>query len=118
MNIPQAVAHSIHHNLDIVGAMPDITELPVEKLEEVIEKYILDLQHTLTNAIQWYGESFLRDGKINEFARYLKDCGVDIPESQLREICRGIYMIKDVDCRGYIGTDNADVYYVCMAIDF
>lgn len=60
MSIEACIAHAIQRDLDILEALPEIQQLPVEQLENYIERYVTEIQESLYVIIDEVGEPYLR----------------------------------------------------------
>ena len=60
MTIEACIAHAIHKDLDILEALPDVYEVPIEELEPHIDGYIQNLQQSLVKAIKTLGEPYIK----------------------------------------------------------
>ncbi len=60
MSIEACIAHAIHKDLDIIEALPNVYELPIEQLEHHIDGYIHQLQQNLVEAIKTLGEPYIK----------------------------------------------------------
>src|SRR5687767_13060684 len=47
MTIDACIAHAIHSDLDIIEALPEVQDLPVEELESYVERFVLNVQESL-----------------------------------------------------------------------
>src|SRR3989344_8150358 len=60
MSIDACIAHAIHSDLDILEALPEVHEIPVDDLEPYIERFVVNVQESLYSVIVDYGEPYLR----------------------------------------------------------
>lgn len=117
MTIEACVAHAIHKDLDILEALPNIYDLPVEKLEEHIDTYIRTLQQTMLQTIRSLGERYLRSKDAAGLCITCLRAGVTLPPEMLLKMCQTILQLSALDAR-FIADDNngTSVYYMKLAL--
>jgi hypothetical protein len=54
------IHRAIHKDLDIIEALPEVYDLPMEQLEEHIDNYIRNLQQDLVRTVKTHGEPYLK----------------------------------------------------------
>lgn len=117
MSIETCVAHAIHKDLDIVEALPEIQELPVEELEIYVERYVLGVQESLLNVIRACGEPFIRAKDAAGLCAACLDAGVTLPPRMLLKMCQTIVHLNMLDARFILDTEEGKtLYYVKLAI--
>ncbi|MCK5016367.1 MAG: hypothetical protein KAS32_04770, partial [Candidatus Peribacteraceae bacterium] len=60
MSIDACIAHAIHNDLDILEALPEVHDLPMEEMESYIEQYVSTMHETMRSAIVQFGNTFVR----------------------------------------------------------
>lgn len=117
MSIDACIAHAIHSDLDILEVLPEVHELPMEDLENYIERFVVDIQSTLRGVITNRGEPFLRSKDAAGLCATCLEAGVNLPPSTLLKICQTIMQLIAVDARFVLDTDEgASLYYVKMTV--
>ncbi len=117
MSIEACIAHAIHKDLDILEALPEVYELPIESLEPHIEQYIQQLQETLVKTIKTLGEPYI---KAKDPAGLCVTClraGVKLPPEMMLRMCRTILQLSTIEAR--FVADNAEgtsLYYMKLAL--
>ncbi len=113
MSIEACIAHAIHKDLDILEALPEVYELPLEQLENHIEHYIQGLQDTLVKTIKTIGEPYIKAKDAAGLCITCLRAGVNLPPEMLLKMCRTILQLSTIEAR-FIA-DNAEgtsVYYM------
>lgn len=117
MSIEACIAHAIHKDLDIIEALPDVYELPVEELETHIDGYIHQLQSSLVKTIKTLGEPYM---KAKDAAGLCITClrsGVTLPPEMMLKMCHTILQLSAIEAR-FIA-DNAEgssIYYMKLTL--
>lgn len=117
MSIEACIAHAIHKDLDILEALPDVYEMPVEELEQQIDGYIQALQQNLVQTIKALGEPYLKAKDAAGLCITCMRAGVALPPEMLLKMCQTILELSALDAR-FIA-DNAEgvsVYYMKMSL--
>ena len=92
MTIEAAIAHAIHIDLDIIQALPEVQETPVDRLEEFIESYIKSIQASMVEAAlsgSWENPE--------ELYGVFQKCGVDVPDTMLRTMSDTVCALHSQD---------------------
>ena len=117
MTIDACIAHAIHSDLDIIEALPEVSDLPVEELEVYVEKYVLKIQESLYNVIINTGDQFLRSRDSAGLAATCLEAGVALPPHMLLRMCQTIMNLAQIDAKFILDTEEGkSLYYVKMAI--
>ena len=117
MSIDACIAHAIHSDLDIVEALPEVADLPVEELESYVERFVLNVQEALYNVIADHGEPYLRSKDAAGLCATCLDAGVSLPPPMLLRMCQTIVGLLELDAKFILDTDEGKtLYYVKMAI--
>lgn len=116
MTIEACIAHAIHSNLDIVEALPEIHDLPVEELETYVERYVLAVQKSLCSVINENGDRYLRSHDAAGLCATCLESGINLPPKMLLKMCQTIVDLTSLDAKFILDTDEASLYYVKMAI--
>jgi hypothetical protein len=113
MSIEACVAHAIHKDLDIIEALPDVYELPFERLEEHIDQYIRSLQQNLVKAISSLGEPYLKSKDAAGLCITCLRSGISLPAEMMLKMCQTILQLSSIDARFIAdNADGASVYYM------
>jgi hypothetical protein len=117
MSIDACIAHAIHSDLDILEALPEVHDIPVEDLEPYIERYVVGVQSTLREVIVERGDPYIRSKDAAGLCATCLDAGVSLPPSMLLKICQTIMQLVTIDARFILDTEEgASLYYVKMAV--
>lgn len=116
MTIEACIAHAIHSNLDIVEALPEIHDLPVEELETYVERYVLAVQKSLCSIISETGDRYLRSHDAAGLCATCLESGVNLPPKMLLKMCQTIVDLNSLDAKFILDTDESSLYFVKMAI--
>lgn len=117
MTIDTCIAHAIHKDLDIIEALPEIQDLPVEQLEPYVERYVSEMHEALCNVIRDHGEKYLRCQDSAGLCAAVLESGVALPPRMLLRMCQTIIQLQLLDARFILDTDEgASLYFVKMAI--
>ena len=117
MSIEACIAHAIHKDLDIIEALPEVYELPMEQLEMHIDRYIQNLQCTLVKAIKTLGEPYIKSKDAAGLCITCLRAGINIPPEMMLKMCHTILQLNAIDAR-FIA-DNAEgtsVYYMKLTL--
>jgi hypothetical protein len=117
MSIETCIAHAIHKDLDIIEAIPEVQDLPVEQLESYVEHYILKVQESLCNVIEAKGDSYIRSKDAAGLCAACLESGVGLPPRMLLRMCQTIVQLTTLDARFILDTpEGKTLYYVRMAL--
>lgn len=117
MSIETCIAHAIHRDLDIVEALPEIQDLPMEELEPYVEQYVLYTQDLLVTVIRDKGEKYIRSKDAAGLCAACMDAGVALPPRMLLRMCQTILNLTSLDAKFILDTDDGKtLYFVKMAI--
>lgn len=117
MTIEACIAHAIHKDLDILEALPDVYELPMESLEHHIDSYIRNLQQTIVKAVKSLGEPYIRSKDAAGLCITCLRAGVTLPPEMMLKMCQTILQLSALDAR-FIADDNngTSVYYMKLTL--
>jgi len=117
MSIEACIAHAIHKDLDILEALPDVYEMPVEELEHQIDSYIQSLQQSLVQTIKALGEPYMKSRDAAGLCITCMRAGVALPPEMLLKMCQTILELSQLDAR-FIADNNegVSVYYMKMEL--
>lgn len=117
MSIDACIAHAIHSDLDILEALPEVHDIPVEELEPYIEHYVVGIQSSLRDVIVDRGDSYIRSKDAAGLCATCLEAGVSLPPQMLLKICQTIMQLVTIDARFVLDTEaGASLYYVKMAV--
>lgn len=117
MTIDACIAHAIHSDLDIIEALPEVHDLPVEDLEVYVEKYVLNIQESLYNVIIEQGDKYLRSKDAAGLCATCLEAGVGLPPHMLMKMCQTILQLSQLDAKFILDTDEGkSLYYVKMTL--
>jgi hypothetical protein len=117
MSIDACIAHAIHTDLDILEALPEVHEIPVEELEPYIEHYVVGIQTSLRETIIEKGDPYIRSKDAAGLCATCLESGVPLPPQMLLKICQTILQLIAIDARFVLDTeDGTSLYYVRMAV--
>lgn len=115
MSIEACIAHAIHSDLDILEALPEVHDLPVEDLEPYIEKYVIEIQDSLRSVITNSGEPYIRSQDAAGLCATCLQSGIDLPAGMLLKMCQTILQLSTVEARFILDTeDGKSLYYMKM----
>lgn len=116
MSIEACVAHALHRDLDIVEALPEIQDLPVEQLEIYVERYVTQMQQALCTVIR-DKDDCVRSKDAAGLCAACLESGINLPPRMLLRMCQTILQLTTLDARFILDTpEGASLYYVRMAI--
>ena len=117
MTIEACIAHAIHKDLDILEALPDVYELPMESLEHHIDSYIRNLQQTIVKAVKSLGEPYIRSKDAAGLCITCLRAGVTLPPEMMLKMCQTILQLSALDAR-FIADDNngTSIYYMKLTL--
>jgi len=117
MTIDACIAHAIHSDLDIVEALPEVQDVPVDELEPYVERYIVNVQESLYNVILDRGEPYLRSKDAAGLCATCLESGVSIPPAMLLRMCQTVINLSQLDAKFILDTEaGTSLYYVKLAI--
>ncbi|MDD4319115.1 MAG: hypothetical protein PHW10_02210 [Candidatus Peribacteraceae bacterium] len=117
MTIEACIAHAIRSDLDIMEALPEVTDIPVEELEPYVERYVVKVQESLRNVIAHCGEPYLRSRDAAGLCATCLEAGVSIPASMLLKMCQTILQLSTLDAKFILDTeDGKSLYYVKLVL--
>ncbi len=117
MSIEACIAHAIRTDLDIIEALPEVQEVPVEDLEPYVEHYVVGVQESLRSIIIEQGEPYLRSKDAAGLCATCLEAGIGLPPSMLLRMCQTIMQLQSLDARFVLDTeDGKSLYYVKMTI--
>jgi hypothetical protein len=117
MTLDACIAHAIHSDLDIVEALPEVHDLPVEDLELYVEKYVLGIQESLYNVILARGEKFIRSKDSAGLCATCLEAGVSLPPHMLLKMCQTIMNLSQLDAKFILDTEGGtSLYYVRLTL--
>ena len=117
MTIDASVAHAIHKDLDIVEALPEIQDLPVEQLEPYVEQYVSEMHQAISAIITVKGEPYLRSNDPAGLCATCLEGGVVLPPRMLLRMCRTIIDLQTLDAKFILDTDSgASLYFVKLQL--
>ena len=117
MSIEACIAHAIHSDLDILEALPEVHDLPVEELETYIERYILQVQESLCSIIGEKGDPYLRSQDAAGLCATCLESGISLPATMLLKMCQTITELSTLDAKFILDTeDGTSLYYMKMVV--
>ena len=118
MSIDACIAHAIHSDLDILEVLPELKNMPVEKLETYIERYVVNVQNTLRTIIVQKGDSYIRSKDAAGLCATCMESGVSIPAKMLLKMCQTVVQLSAIDARFILDTDDGtSLFYMKLDID-
>ncbi|MBT3293537.1 hypothetical protein HN512_04670 [Candidatus Peregrinibacteria bacterium] len=117
MSIDACIAHAIHNDLDIMEALPEVHELPIEEMEGYIEKYICSIHETMKDTIVAYGDSYIRSKDAAGLCATCLQGGLLMPAHMLLRMCQTIVQLIELDAKFILDTDDGkSLYYMKMEL--
>lgn len=117
MSIDACIAHAIHSDLDIVEALPEVQELPVEELESYVERFVLNVQESMYNVIANIGERYVRAKDAAGLCATCLEAGISLPPGMLLKMCQTILQLSELDATFILDTEaGTSLYYVKLAL--
>jgi hypothetical protein len=117
MSIDACIAHAIHSDLDIVEALPDVNGVPVEELENYVERFVIKVQESLYQIIMRRGEPYIRSHDAAGLCATCLDSGLNLPPHMLLRMCQTIMHLSQMDAKFILDTEEGmTLYYVKMAL--
>lgn len=117
MTIEACIAHAIHKDLDILEALPDVYEMPIEDLEPHIDGYIQNLQQSLVKTIKTLGEPYIKSKDAAGLCITCLRAGVSLPPEMMLKMCHTILQLSAIEAR-FIADNNegVSVYYMKLSL--
>src|SRR5438046_1485861 len=106
MTLDACIAHAIHSDLDILEALPEVPDIPLEQLEPYIEHYVLEIQQSLYSVITAQGEVYLRSKDAAGLCATCIDAGISLPPHLLLRMCQTILQLSELDAKFILDTDS------------
>lgn len=117
MTIEASVAHAIKSDLDIVEALPELQELPVEEVETYVERYVLKVYQNITEVISERGDRYLRAKDAAGLCAACMEYGVGLPARMLLRMCQTIIQLQLLDAKFVLDTEAGEsLFYVKMSV--
>lgn len=117
MTIETCIAHAIHKDLDIIEALPEVQDLPVEQLETYVESFVLKTQEALCSVIEATGDKFIRAKDAAGLCASCMESGINLPPRMMLRMCQTIIQLSMLDAKFILDTPNGtSLYYVRMAL--
>lgn len=116
MSIEACIAHAIQSDLDILEALPEIQEVPVDELETYIERYVLHTQQDMQKIVQDMGEAFLRSKDAAGLCATCLESGMKLPPQMLLKMCQTIVQLAAIEAQLVVEHDGKALYYVKMQL--
>ncbi len=118
MTIEACIAHAIHKDLDIIEALPEVYDLPMEQLEQHIDNYIRKLQQDLVHTIKSLGEPYLKAKDPAGLCITCLRAGVSLPPEMLLKMCHTILQLSAIEARFIADAENgAALYYMKLTVN-
>ena len=117
MSIETCIAHAIHKDLDIIEALPEIQDIPVEQLEPYVEEYVLKMQESIYGVIRTKGDPYIRSKDAAGLCAACLDAGVTLPPRMLLRMCQTIMQLSTLDAKFILDTeDGKSLYFVKLTL--
>jgi hypothetical protein len=117
MTIEACIAHAIHKDLDIIEALPEVYDLPMEQLEEHIDGYIRKLQEDMVRTVKSLGEPYLRAKDPAGLCITCLRAGVTLPPEMMLKMCQTILQLSSIDARFIADTEEGTaIYYMKLTM--
>lgn len=117
MTLEACIAHAIHSDLDILEALPEVRQIPLEELEDYVESFIVDVHQNLFHVITEKGEPYLRSKDAAGLCATCLQEGIELPAKLLLKMCQTILQLQEIDAQFILENDEGvSLYYVKMAI--
>lgn len=117
MTIETCIAHAIHKDLDIIEALPEVQDLPVEQLETYVESFVLKTQEALCSVMEVSGDRFIRSKDAAGLCASCMESGIGLPPRMLLRMCQTIIHLSMLDAKFILDTpQGTSLYYVKMAL--
>ncbi|PIP65700.1 hypothetical protein COU77_03675 [Candidatus Peregrinibacteria bacterium CG10_big_fil_rev_8_21_14_0_10_49_16] len=117
MSIEACIAHAINSDLDILEALPEIQDLPLEELEQYVERYVIQVQERLYSSILEKGSRFITAKDAAGLCATCLESGIALPAHMLLKMCRTIIQLSSVDAQFVAeNEEGTSLYYMKIAI--
>lgn len=117
MSIDACIAHAIHNDLDILEALPEVHDLPMEEMENYIEQYICRIHETMRDTVIKLGDMYLRAKDAAGLCAVCIEEGVHLPAHILLKMCQTIVQLSELDARFILDTDDGkSLYFMKMEL--
>lgn len=117
MSIETCIAHAIQSELDIVEALPEIHDIPMEELEAFVERFICQVQESLSSVIRQKGAHYLRAKDAPGLCATCLEAGICLPPRMLLKMCQTIINLTTVDAKFILDTQGGQsLYYMKIAL--
>lgn len=117
MTLDACIAHAIHNDLDILEALPEVHDLPMEDMETYIEQYVCEIHNSMRSVISKIGEPFMRSKDAAGLCASLIQEGIHLPAHILLRMCQTIIQLSDLDAKFILDTDDGKtLYYMKMEL--
>ena len=116
MTIEACIAHAIQTDLDIIEALPEVQEIPVEELETYVERYVRNVQRSILHIIEDQGEQFLRSKDAAGLCATILERGINLPPKMLLKMCQTIIQLTTIDAELVLECEGKSLYYVKMKL--
>ncbi len=117
MSIETCIARAIQTDLDIVEALPEIHDLPMEELETFVDKYVTSVHETLSTVIRQKGENYLRSRDAAGLCATCLESGISLPPRMLLRMCQTIIQLNQVESQFILDTpEGVSLYYVKVLV--
>lgn len=118
MTLDACIAHAIHSDLDILEALPEVHDIPMEQLEEYIEQYVTGMHQHIHKNILTHGEPYIRSHDSAGLCATLLKVGIQLPPHMLLKMCQTIMQLSQIDARFILDTDEgSSLYYMKMEVE-
>lgn len=117
MTIDACIAHAIHSDLDILEALPEVADIPVEDMEPYVERFVLGVQESMYRVIVSKGDAYIRSKDAAGLCATCLESGVALPPHMLLKMCQTILQLSEMDAKFILDTeDGKTLYYVKMTV--
>ncbi|MDA1209078.1 MAG: hypothetical protein O2904_03555 [bacterium] len=117
MSIDACIAHAIHSDLDILEALPEIHDLPVEDMENYIEQYVCTVHQDMRSVIVQFGDMFVQAKDAAGLCATCLDNGIVLPSHMLLKMCQTIIQMQELDAKFILDTeDGKSLYYMKLEL--
>lgn len=117
MSIDACIAHAIHSDLDILEALPEVQDVPVEEMELYVERFVVTVQESMYRVINARGEPYIRSRDAAGLCATCLESGVALPPHMLLRMCQTILQLSQIDAKFILDTEEGrSLYYVRMSL--
>ncbi len=117
MSIEACVAHALHRDLDVMEALPELADVPMEQLEPYVEQYVCYIQETLCTLLKERGDRYIRAQDAAGFCAACVEVGLNLPTRMMLRICQTILNLSTLDAKFILDTNQgSSLYFVKMSI--